>query len=198
MFSWGTKPKPDDSGNREGQLAAFYEKHEPSKIPEVVTLLANYPYEDIKASLLAKYGALPEGWGEDAPPASERERQLAAFYKTRDPSKIPEVGTLLAFEPWLPAEWFRGGSSVQRNFRRHVATTVSAAAWLDATLQPVLDELKEKGELESTVTIFTADHGAFFAGKGHPYEAGLRVPLLPRWPPLAVAGLVAVQAAGQP
>ena len=95
---------------------------------------------------------------------------------------LPEVGTLLAFEPWLPAEWFRGGSSVQKNFRRHVATTVSAAAWLDATLQPVLDELKEKGELESTVTIFTADHGAFFAGKGHPYEAGIRVPLLLRWP----------------
>ena len=45
---------------------------------------------------------------------------------------LPEVGTLLAFEPWLPAEWFRGGSSVQRNFRRHVATAVSAA-WLDAT-----------------------------------------------------------------
>ena len=95
---------------------------------------------------------------------------------------LPEVGTLLAFEPWLPAEWFRGGSSVQRNFRRHVATTVGRRrAWLDATLQPVLDELKEKGELESTVTIFTADHGAFFAGKGHPYEAGIRVPLLLRW-----------------
>jgi arylsulfatase A-like enzyme len=46
----------------------------------------------------------------------------------------------------------------------------------------MIEDLKTNGELEYTLTIFTADHGAFFAGKGHPYEDGIRVPLFMHWP----------------
>ena len=37
---------------------------------------------------------------------------------------------------------------------------------------------------ENTLAIFTSDHGASFLGKGHVYEAGVRVPLMLRWPRL--------------
>ena len=84
---------------KEQQLAAFYTKHDSSKVKDVHTLLTSYPYEDVKASLLAKYKCLPEGWGDDAPAAATsaplRERQLAAFYQTHDQSKVSAVHNLL-------------------------------------------------------------------------------------------------------
>ena len=84
---------------KEQQLAAFYTKHDSSKVKNVHTLLTSYPYEDVKASLLAKYKCLPEGWGDDAPAAATsvplRERQLAAFYQTHDQSKVSAVHNLL-------------------------------------------------------------------------------------------------------
>ena len=48
---------------RKQQLTAFYQKHEPSKVSAVHTLLTQYKYEDVVASLMKKYGTLPEGWG---------------------------------------------------------------------------------------------------------------------------------------
>jgi hypothetical protein len=48
---------------RKQQLTAFYQKHEPSKVSAVDTLLTQYKYEDVVASLMKKYGTLPEGWG---------------------------------------------------------------------------------------------------------------------------------------
>ena len=99
------------------QLTAFYQQHEPSKIPAVDTLLTQYKYEDVKASLLKKYNALPDGWGgasttrtatpaassgsslvKPAVPASvpgSAAEQLANFYKSRDPSKAAGAATLL-------------------------------------------------------------------------------------------------------
>ena len=47
---------------RRAALRAFYESRDPSKLPNVDTLLSGYRLEDIKQSLLVKYGELPEGW----------------------------------------------------------------------------------------------------------------------------------------
>ena len=46
------------------------------------------------------------------------------------------------------------------------------AAWLDTSLGPLLDELHTQAAFETTLTIFTSDHGAWYAGKGHAFEAG--------------------------
>ena len=51
------------------------------------------------------------------------------------------------------------------------------AAWLDATLAPVLREL----EAANTLTIFTSDHGHDVTGKGSLYEGGVQVPLFVHW-----------------
>ena len=47
---------------RKEQLIQFYQKHEPSKVAAVDTLLSQYKFEDVVSSLQKKYGALPEGW----------------------------------------------------------------------------------------------------------------------------------------
>ena len=95
---------------------------------------------------------------------------------------LPAVGSMFQLEPWLPAAWFSGAERAARSWRSSVATSVAHAAWLDASLAPLIQELREQGVLENTLTILTADHGPFFAGKGHPYEAGVRVPLIMHWP----------------
>lgn len=51
------------------------------------------------------------------------------------------------------------------------------AAWLDTTLEPLLQEL----DGPNTLIIFTGDHGNARTGKGSLYEGGVQVPMLMHW-----------------
>ncbi|KAL3927946.1 MAG: hypothetical protein SGPRY_002600 [Prymnesium sp.] len=96
--------------------------------------------------------------------------------------KLPSLGGLLKSEAWLPANWFSASDRVGKGWRSSLATSAVYTAWLDASLESIMEDLRSHSELENTLTIFSADHGAFFAGKGHAYEDGIRVPLLMHWP----------------
>ncbi len=62
---------------------------------------------------------------------------------------------------------------------------------LDYNVGLLLDELKERGELDNTVIVFMGDNGAaLFRGKGTLYETGLNVPLIVRFPGKVKAGSV--------
>merc|ERR1719261_2408004 len=52
---------------RKQDLARFYAQYQPAKIPDVHSLLTSYQLDDVKASLLKKYKALPEGWEREPP-----------------------------------------------------------------------------------------------------------------------------------
>ena len=62
---------------------------------------------------------------------------------------------------------------------------------VDQALGKVLDVLDEQGLAKDTLVIFTSDNGGLLgptsnqplrAGKGYPYEGGIREPLIVRWP----------------
>ncbi|WP_221583506.1 sulfatase [Microbacterium sp. G2-8] len=60
---------------------------------------------------------------------------------------------------------------------------------MDAWVGRILDELEEDGLTEDTLVVFWSDHGASFPrAKRWANEAGLRVPLIARWPGRIPAG----------
>jgi len=68
---------------------------------------------------------------------------------------------------------------------------------VDDAVGRIMAALEECGVAENTLVIFTSDNGGLLgptdnaplrAGKGHPYEGGIREPLIVRWPRVVKAG----------
>jgi arylsulfatase A-like enzyme len=68
-------------------------------------------------------------------------------------------------------------------FRRAWSRYVDLVTAMDGWVGGILDELEEDGLAEDTLVVFWSDHGASFPrAKRWANEAGLRVPLIARWP----------------
>ncbi len=84
------------------------------------------------------------------------------------------------------AEATRGGvpEAELRATRRSYAAAISH---VDEQVGRILAALEERGELESTLILFTADHGDMMGDhllyrKTYPYEGSVNVPMIVRWP----------------
>ncbi len=85
--------------------------------------------------------------------------------------------------PWLPVDTPR--------VRKFLANYYNCISRLDTGIGMLLDELERSGKAERTLVVYLSDHGAQFSrGKMTNYEAGLRIPLIVRWPGRAKAGAV--------
>ena len=79
------------------------------------------------------------------------------------------------------------------------ATYAAMIESMDEAVGKMMSMLDELGLSERTVVIFTSDNGGLQdhatdnaplrAGKGYPYEGGIRVPLIIRWPGVVQAGI---------
>ena len=95
------------------------------------------------------------------------------------PQTAADVKTL----PWIGVD--------NERLRGHVADYYNCLARLDTGVGLLLEELERSGKADDTLVIYLGDHGAQFSrGKTSVYEAGLRVPLIVRWPGRAKAGHV--------
>ena len=67
--------------------------------------------------------------------------------------------------------------------RNDWAQYLNAAMSLDRKVGIVIDQLKADGLWDKTIVVFLGDHGrAMVRGKQWPYESGLHIPLIVRWP----------------
>merc|ERR1740124_230572 len=85
-----------------------------------------------------------------------------------------------AHEPWLHAAWLYAPEMFEQ--ARLARLFLSGLAWLDDSVGGVLAALDRHGLRDNTLLTYCADHGPSYLGKGHVYEAGVRVPLLMAWP----------------
>jgi uncharacterized sulfatase len=80
----------------------------------------------------------------------------------------------------------------------------AAVRELDWSVGRVLDRLQKLGLDENTVVLFTSDNGPWYGGstgglrgmKGRPWEGGIRVPMIARWPGKIPPGRVTGEVAG--
>ncbi len=73
--------------------------------------------------------------------------------------------------------------------RRRWHCAAAAVAQVDESVAAIMRELRDAGELQKTVVVFTSDNGFFFGehrlahGKARPFEEAFKVPLVMRIPP---------------
>ncbi len=60
--------------------------------------------------------------------------------------------------------------------------TSVTTAWWDKSVGTIIEKLKETGQYENTIIVYTSDHGKKNAGKTTLYETGVHVPLIVHWP----------------
>jgi arylsulfatase A-like enzyme len=104
------------------------------------------------------------------------------------------VHTPLMAKPDLLARYKAKAPANQKN-----PTYAAMIQSMDEAVGRVLKAIDENGLADNTVVVFTSDNGGLLgsthnaplrAGKGYPYEGGIRVPLIVRWPGVTKAGAV--------
>lgn len=92
---------------------------------------------------------------------------------------------------------------IRRRLRQSDPTYAAMLENLDHNTGRLLNALRDEGILDQTIVILTSDNGGLSTaegapttnyplaeGKGWPYEGGVRVPQIVRWPAVAAAGAV--------
>ena len=97
-------------------------------------------------------------------------------------SSIAWKRPLALSDPWLSGDWLYSEANFEQG--RLARLFAVGLAWLDDSIGSVLSSLRTLAIDTNTIVVYTADHGASFLGKGHVYEAGVRVPLILHWPQL--------------
>ncbi len=93
-------------------------------------------------------------------------------------------------------DWLAGGAKNHAKFRgEQMSKYFGMVKCLDDNLGRILETLEQQNKLNSTIILFTSDHGDLCyehdrVNKGNPYEGSARVPMLIRYPARLNSGVV--------
>lgn len=94
----------------------------------------------------------------------------------------------------VPESFSREGRTIDRAVvRRLLANYLGKLALVDQCLGRLVEAMKDRGDWDNTLFVFTSDHGEMMGAhgalsKGRFYEESVRVPLVVRWPGRVQAG----------
>ncbi|HYN87449.1 MAG TPA: sulfatase-like hydrolase/transferase [Ardenticatenaceae bacterium] len=123
-------------------------------------------------------------------PYARQEPELLALYEGATFRDIPEYVP----HPWHKNEDFPQGDAFTRDdLLRRYTGYYAAVTGMDRGVGRIVAWLRERGQLDNTLIVYTSDHGLAlghngFWGKGNStrplnmYETSLRVPLILHWP----------------
>ena len=118
---------------------------------------------------------------------------FVAHFTPHTPLEAPEA--LIAKQ--VARGYARAGTKEGKSTERPIANYLAMLEHLDNEVGRLLARLDELGLAENTMVLFTSDNGGLSRvtsnvplreGKGAPYEGGIRVPLIVRWPAKVKAG----------
>lgn len=110
----------------------------------------------------------------------------AHFPMHRQQCGLPEVP--IEADDVRPLPWIGVDSPRLRQF---TADYYNCMRRLDDGIGMLLERQQESGHAENSLIVYIGDHGAQFSrGKCSVYEAGLRIPMIVRWPGNQVVGIV--------
>jgi len=166
----------DGSGNRGGEgIGQLLEKHRMRTFVDRVDFLNPCPDADVAKTI---------GEFLDQKPADKPFFLWANF---SDPHHVWNAPAEFRPDPAalkLPAHW-----PDLPGLREQLADYCAEVNRVDRTISDVLDVLKQRGQLDTTLIVFAGDNGAALPhGKGSLYDPGSNVPMLVRWPGVVKAG----------
>ncbi len=105
---------------------------------------------------------------------------------SRDDYPAPTGYSARYEDPWVPSDLKALGGG---NWEEHLPGYYGMVRRLDEVLARIVDTLKDHGELDNTVILFTSDHGCHFKTRNDEYkrsvhDASIRVPTVLRGPGL--------------
>lgn len=163
-------------GGRAGSdIAELLQKHELKTFADRVDFLNQCPDAQVATTVDKFLTERPEG------------KPFFLWANFSDPHHVWEPPADLRPDPAslkLPAHW-----ADLPGMREQFADYCGEINRLDRTIAGVLDVLKSKNLLDTTLIVFAGDNGAALPhGKGSLYDPGSNVPLLVRWPGTVKAG----------
>jgi uncharacterized sulfatase len=113
-------------------------------------------------------------------------KTMEPIYQFIDKAKQEEKPFFVWYAPFLPHLPHTPPARLREKYAHlkdgKKAKYLAMIEWLDETCGELMGKLKEKGVDDNTLVLYLADNGWNAYGKAHPYENGVRTPVIAWWP----------------
>lgn len=105
----------------------------------------------------------------------------------------PAIARSRCFPASVGVDPLYGDLDTAEQTRKNQEAYYTAVSMVDESFGEIIEHLRETGQLDNTLVIYTSDHGEMLGDKGYyaknlPYESSVRVPMIVRYPKAYQAG----------